>query len=192
MLHQEFIAARRAGLAQIKQVLHQHFYFADEDLMQQRLAPNKWSIVEHLAHINLANYHYIDQFQPEKGIPSRKKENPQVSHSLLGQALIWGMREGQKGKPAMKLPAPKAFIPVSITHPEVRIKDRAAFGDFLAVLEKVASICDAFLDLDYKKVKFVTAIAPWPTINLYDALVIMEVHTLRHLKAMVEIKEVTV
>jgi hypothetical protein len=191
MQHATFIAQRKEQLLDIRNLLGKHFYFADETLMQLSPGPKQWRIVEHLAHINLANYHYLDQLPKAFNSKSTSHANAQIKRTTLGRLLIWGMGTNKFGKAKFKLPAPKKFIPISVLHPESKLKDRAVFEDFLTSLDLVENLLEGMPEKQFKALKLETAIGKWPKLNLYDTLLIMEIHTLRHLKKMIEIKEAT-
>jgi hypothetical protein len=191
MPHQTFIAERKKQIGEIRNLLTKHFYFADETLMQLSPGANQWCIAEHLAHINLANYHYLNQLPETRATQQSINQNIVVKHTLLGRLLIWGMGTDEKGKPKLKLPAPKSLIPVTVLHPETKLNNRAVFEDFLASLDLIEKTIERLSGTAFIKIKFRTAIANLPKINLYDALLVMEIHTKRHLNKMIEIKEAT-
>ncbi|MCH8554234.1 MAG: DinB family protein [Schleiferiaceae bacterium] len=173
-------------ISTIKKELEKNFYFQEEEALSQRPDETSWSVVEHIAHLNLVNYHYVKQLEniDFEGLPSATS----ATSSWFGAFFAKLMRPKADGKPLFKMRAPKALLPVSVVHPEAKILPRVAFQDLMRDLSALEAIAAQAQVKNVTKIKLQTAIGSWPKVNLVDAFEIVLAHMQRHLAVMKKIQ----
>jgi hypothetical protein len=146
-------------------------------------APDRWSILECLQHLNLAERFYIRNIQHKVDRLGLVQTNP-IDQTLVagwvGKVLLYMVDPQVK----MKLPAPGILRPrrASELDPEDVLKQ---FVDLQTLLR---NLIDKAVYLDWNQETLSTLFGNWLTIRLGDALLMLVAHTERHLNQAMRVK----
>lgn len=141
-------------------------------------APNQWSVLQCLEHLNLVSKHYITEMQKRIGIAIEKGEtfNKHFKRGFIGKRMTKSMKPRENGSIPNPVQTFKSFNPLNLPPIEdVRmVLDQFAQDqqDFLEVLEKAAMV-------DLNKVK-VTSLLRFLKLKLGDAIEFYLAHEARH------------
>lgn len=81
----------------------------DDELLRYNPAKNKWNILECIEHMNIADAHYLTQFESKLTPSSRTTEN--FKPGLLGNYLVKSMKPKPNGSIPSKMQTLKSFRP---------------------------------------------------------------------------------
>ncbi len=156
-----------------------------EGLTEQQLgwrpAPNRWSIAETLAHLNLTTQIFLPSVDRAIEIARREKIEGEGSFSLgtLGSIYLWYTEP----PPKIKLPAPKVIKPI-LQGPAID-----ALPQFLRSQQAALARVDAARGLDCEKVRFSSPLASIVKMNLISFFAVMTGHQRRHLVQMQTVRD---
>jgi len=93
-----FLAALQATVADLRATVQTEFAALDPDLLNQRLAPTSWSILECLAHLNAYSRYYNAAFAQALARPGTGPAAAEVAYSWLGRKSIALMHPTNRSK----------------------------------------------------------------------------------------------
>lgn len=166
----------------LKTVEHEFAHLSDEQL-RWKPAPDRWSIIECLQHLNLAERYYIRTIQHKVDAlahaPLPPTDQPLMS-DWVGKAFRWAVDPTRK----TRLPAPGIVRPLTAT--DLRPAD--VMSQFLDLQTTLLRLIEPATYLDWNREKIKTLFGNWLTIRVGDALLMVQAHTERHLQQAMRVK----
>src|SRR5690606_32043843 len=103
MIRSEYLSDLRHTARDIRNEVQKEFYFLESEDLRRRPAPDKWSVIEVFAHINIFQAFYIKEITKalEKA-PDMEADEMQIS--WLGKQFIKAMKPKEDGAIPMKMP----------------------------------------------------------------------------------------
>jgi hypothetical protein len=146
-------------------------------------APDRWSIVECLQHLNLAERFYIRNIQHKVdrlGLVQTNPADQTLVAGWVGKAMLYMVDPQVK----MKLPAPGMLRPrrASELDPEDVMKQ------FVELQTLLLDLLNKAVYLDWNQETLSTLFGNWLTIRLGDAMLMLVAHTERHLNQAMRVK----
>lgn len=154
----------------------------DEEL-RWKPAPDRWSMVECLQHLNLAERFYIRNIQHKVDALGLVQTNPvdqPVISDWVGKAMLFAVDPTVK----IKLPAPGIIRP----RPAADLVPTDVLGQFVELQTLLLSLLDKAVYLDWNQEKVMTLFGNWLKIRLGDALKMLIAHTERHMNQAMRVK----
>lgn len=146
-------------------------------------APDRWSILECLQHLNLAERFYIRNIQhkvDQLGLLQTNPDDQTLTSDWVGRAMLWALDPQVK----IKLPTP------GMTRPR-RADDldpAAVMSQFTDLQTLLHTLLNKAVYLDWNEEKVMTLFGNWLKIRLGDALLMLVAHTERHLNQAMRVK----
>lgn len=174
----------QARLTAILEIVDREFGSLTEEQLRKKPTPDKWSIIECLQHLNLAERFYIRNIQhkvDQLGLLQTNPTDQTLKAGLVGRGLCWAVDPKTK----VKLKAPSIVKPRRAAEwnvPEV-------MNQFIELQTVLKSSIDRAIYLDWNQTKLPTLFGNWLKINLGDALRMLILHTERHLAQAMRVKE---
>ncbi|PIB34289.1 hypothetical protein BFP72_02000 [Reichenbachiella sp. 5M10] len=171
MKRSELLQALTADTLQIIEEV-KVFEAYEEEVLTRRSNPNKWSVVECLEHLNIADAHYLllfDQKLPN-GLVSEEVE---YKSSWVGSYFVKSMKPRTDGTIPSPMRTLRKFDPEVVVHQDTLSKFLEDQHELLRYLEMCHS-------LDLKRIKIPSAIGRIVTFRLGDALRFLVAHNQRH------------
>lgn len=155
--------------------------------LSKRPAPNRWSILDNLEHLNLYNDYYLPTFVKiiDKGKSSNLKPRPTYRSGWLGAYLTNSMKpKGERISNVMNTFKDKNPILTSVPDNVVE-RFFEQHRQYLQILAQAA-------ETDIQKLRMPTTLGAFPKIRLGDGLAFVVGHEERHLlqiqRTLVELK----
>lgn len=137
-------------------------------------APDKWSVTECLAHLNLTHTYYIRQIQKKvDDIPHTVPDAPDRRFVMSQNG--WLMLKALDPASTLKLPAPAMARPRSNPDPE------AVFDRFVELENLFLELLPQTTRLDLEASKVISPFFSWLKFRTGDVLLFVTAHTQRHL-----------
>ncbi len=159
------------------------FAVLTDEQLRWKPAPNQWSIVECLQHLNLAERYYIRNMQykvDQLGLLQTNPTDQNLSSDWIGKAMLFAVDPQVK----IKLPAPGIIRPRTA----VDLVPADVMSQFLDLQTLLHSLLNKAVYLDWNTEKVMTLFGNWPKIRLGDAFRMLVAHTERHLKQALRVK----
>ncbi|WP_266366184.1 DinB family protein [Tellurirhabdus rosea] len=137
-------------------------------------APGRWSIIECLQHLNLAERFYIRNIQHKSdqlGLVQHNPTDQTVSQGLVGKALMYAVDPQAK----IKLPAP------SVVQPRRDLDVPSVLAQFVELQKLLLQLLDRAVYYDWNTTQLPTLFGNWLKIRMGDAFQMLVAHTERHL-----------
>ncbi|MEP4095590.1 DinB family protein [Reichenbachiella sp.] len=133
----------------------------------------QWSVLECIEHLNIADAHYIGQFDKklEDAITS---DNPKFKPGWIGNYFVKMIKPREDGTIPSPMKTMRKFIP------EVNVQ-YDTLGKFIEDQEKLIDALEKSKALDLNKIKITSAIGPIVTFKLGDAFRFLIGHNQRHI-----------
>ncbi|GAB3013736.1 DinB family protein [Spirosoma pulveris] len=164
--------------------VEREFSTLTDEQLRWKPAPDKWSIVECLQHLNLAERFYIRNIQhkvEKLGFIQSVPDDQRLESDLVGKALLYIV--DPQGK--LKFPAPGMIRP----RPAADLQPADVMGQFLDLQTLLHSMLHKAVYMDWNREKLMTIFGNWLKINLGDALRMLVAHTERHLNQAMRVKD---
>ncbi len=159
---------------EIVATVESNFLSLDQDQLTARPAPDRWSILECIEHMNIANAHYIHQFDDKLPAAKPTMKASKFKPGIMGNYFVKMI----KPKSDERIPSPmktmKKFIP------ELKVNDNT-IRNFLTDQEGIIKALELSKQLDLNKIKITSAIGPIVTFKLGDAFRFLIGHNQRHI-----------
>jgi hypothetical protein len=161
-----------AHLQQIRQTVEKEFGLLSESQLLWKPAPDKWGILECLAHLNMASQYYVSQlkFKLEHTAPSTN--TPKEFEMSFNGKMMLGFVDPKSSR---KIPSPSMFKPKSYHLDAPKVLKR--YYDTLRDLEEAVQKSD---EIDWNT-KVISPFTSWLKFRLGDVLIFVTAHHQRHL-----------
>ncbi|GAB3958019.1 DinB family protein [Spirosoma harenae] len=171
-------------LTAILQTVEQEFAPLTDEQLRWKPAPDRWSIVECLQHLNLAERFYIRNIQhkvEKLGLVQNNPTDQTLESDFVGKALLFAVDPQVK----IKLPAPGMIRP----RPAAELVPADVVGQFLDLQTLLHSLLNKAIYLDWNRDKVMTLFGNWLKIRLGDAFRMLLAHSERHMKQAMRVKQ---
>ncbi|MBC7571727.1 MAG: DinB family protein [Spirosoma sp.] len=145
--------------------------------LRARPAPGKWSIVECLQHLNLAERYYVRQLQHKTDRLGLVQHNP-TDQTLESDWVGRLMLKFLDPKSTTKIPAPGLVRPRSASD----LNPAEVMSQFLELQTLQRDVLNKLTYLDWNQEKVPTLFGNWLKMRLGDVVRMLVVHTERHLQ----------
>ncbi|WP_080056250.1 DinB family protein [Spirosoma aerolatum] len=170
-------------LSTILQTVDREFAPLSDEQLRWKPAPDRWSIVECLQHLNLAERFYIRNIQhkvDKLGLVQAMPTDQTLQSDWVGKALLFAVDPQVK----LKLPAPGVVRPRTAAD----LIPADVLGQFMELQTLLHSLLNKAGYLDWNREKVMTLFGNWVKIRLGDAFLMLVAHTERHLKQAMRVK----
>ena len=151
----------------------QAFQTLSSEELNYKPGPDQWSVLECIEHLNIADAHYIGQFD-KKLENAEKSDQAEFRSSWLGNYFVKMI----KPKPDGTIPSPMKTLRKFI--PEINVQ-YDTLAKFLEDQDKIIEALERSKSLDLNKNKITSAIGPIVTFRLGDAFRFLIGHNQRHM-----------
>lgn len=163
-------------LTVVLDTVSREFAHLSDEQLRTRPAPGKWSIIECLQHLNLAERYYVRQLQHKTDRLGLLQHNP--TDQLLESDFVGRMALRMLDpKSTFKIPAPGMVKPRSA--PELNPAE--VMSQFLELQTIQGDLLNKLTYLDWNQEKVPTLFGNWLKMRLGDVVQMLMVHTERHL-----------
>ncbi len=146
-------------------------------------APDRWSIVECLQHLNLAERFYIRNIQHKVdalGMVSVQPVDQTLESDWIGRAMLYAV------DPAMNIKLPTLGM-ISPRRPD-ELNPTEVLNQFVELQSTLHHLLDKAVYLDWNQDKVMTMYGNWLKIRLGDALRMLVAHTERHMNQAMRVR----
>ena len=161
-----------ADTAQVKTDA-QSFFELEDALLRQRPQPDRWSVLECIEHLNIADSHYLMQFDEKLG-RAKRSEIREFEPGVLGRYFVNMIKPKADGTIPYRMKTFAKFRPEVDVHYDTKSR-------FLADQDKLISMLESAKTLDLNKNKITSAIGSLITFRLGDAFRFLIGHNQRHI-----------
>lgn len=165
----EDLQDRTQKSAALVHVLQKH----DESVLQHKLTPTTWSVLECVAHLNLYYEFYLPLLKEAIKSETIKPHEGGFKTGWLGQFFV-NLMEPKEGKI-------KKMSAMAKMNPNATQLNSATLQTFIHYQEDFLEIIKKCKTLNLNEVKIPTVMSKWVTISLGDTLRFIVVHNERHL-----------
>lgn len=145
-------------------------------------AADRWSIIQCLQHLNLAERFYIRNLQKkvnDLGLIETVATDQPIESDWVGRALRYAVDPKTK----LKLPAP------GIIRPRAELDASAVLNQFVELQQLLHDLLDKAIYLDWNHTRMMSLFGNWIKIRVGDALIMLVLHTERHIRQALRVKE---
>ncbi|WP_027001267.1 DinB family protein [Hugenholtzia roseola] len=164
---------------QAAKICQQTFVPLSERELNWKPQPEKWSVLECLAHLNYYGRFYIPVFKAriQKGIERQSRPESEVISNWLGKKAIAAVRlDPQKKQPLQKMKTLKVsnFASQNLEKQRVLSEFLKQQEDFLRIIERAGEV-------NLNRIKIPTSISSLVRLRLGDGLQFIIYHNERHI-----------
>ncbi|QJW90403.1 DinB family protein [Spirosoma taeanense] len=163
--------------------IEREFGSLPDEKLRWKPAPDRWSILECLQHLNLAERYYIRNIQHKVDSLGLIQTNPvdqPLESDWIGRLMLYAIDPQVK----IKLPAPGMIRP--------RRPDELKPADVIAQFRELQTLLRDLLNkavyLDWNEQKVMTLFGNWLKLRLGDSFRMLVAHTERHLAQAMRVK----
>lgn len=149
------------------------FQRLDSEELNHKPGPDQWGVLECIEHLNIADAHYIGQFD-HKLEDAPESTQSEFKSGWLGNYFVKMI----KPKPDGTIPSPMKTLRKFV--PQVNVQ-YDTLSKFLEDQDKIIEALERSKSLDLNKVKITSAIGPIVTFRLGDAFRFLIGHNQRHI-----------
>lgn len=163
--------------------VEREFSSLSDEQLRWKPAPDRWSIVECLQHLNLAERFYIRTIQYKVDALEFTPATPtdqSLESDWIGKAFLYVVDPQVK----IKVPAPGLIRPRAA----VDLMPVDVMTQFIELQTLLNSLLDKAIYLDWNREKVMTLFGNWLKIRLGDAIRMLVAHTERHMKQAMRVK----
>lgn len=163
-------------------VAREFAHLSDEQL-RWKPAPDRWSIVECLQHLNLAERFYIRNIQhkvDKLGLIQTNPTDQPLESDWVGKAMLYAVDPQVK----IKLPAPGMIRP----RPAADLVPTDVINQFVELQTLLNSLLNKAVYIDWNQEKVMSLFGNWIKIRLGDAFRMLVAHSERHMKQAMRVK----
>ncbi|MDB5242109.1 MAG: DinB family protein [Spirosoma sp.] len=176
--------ALQTRLLAVLTTVEQEFRTQSDEQLRWKPAPDRWSIMECLQHLNLAERFYVRNIQHKVDALGLVQTNP-VDQTLesdwIGKVLMYAVDPAVK----IKVPSPGIIRPRRSTD----LNPKEVMDQFVDLQKTLHTLLDKAVYLDWNREKSSTLFGNWLKIRLGDLLQMLVAHTERHMKQAMRVKE---
>ncbi len=158
------------------------FSTLDDEILNAKPASGGWSMLECVAHMNLATELYLDQIEAKIHL-LREGKHP-YKPTFLANYFINGLGIQKDGTIKFKMKTMKVFDPSKTTAP-----DKNSIGRLKDNFNRIEKILVQMQGKDPRSFKVVTALGPILKFYVGDALRFINAHNERHFLQLEEIRK---
>lgn len=159
-------------LQQIRQTVEQKMETLSESQIQWKPAPNQWSVLECLTHLNMVSQYYANQLK-FKLEHTHKNENPPLDFQMSFNGKV--MLGFVDPKSARKIPAPSMFKPKPYHLDTPNVLKR-----YYTILQDLEEAIQKSNQLDWN-IKLQSPFTSWLKFRVGDVLIFTLAHQQRHI-----------
>lgn len=170
-------------LRTVLDLVEREFATLTEEQLRWKPAPDRWSIVECLQHLNLAKRFYIHNIQHKVDSLGLVQTNPAdqlLESDLVGKAMLFVVDPQTK----VKLPAPGIIYPRKATD----LMPDDVVRQFLDLQTLLSTQLTKAVYLDWNREKVMSLFGNWLKLRLGDAFRMLVAHTDRHINQAMRVK----
>lgn len=167
-------------LQQIRLTVEQQFSVLSESQLLWKPAPDKWGVLECLAHLNFASQYYANQlkFKLEHNSPSASV--PKEFEMSFNGKIFLGLVDS---KSARKIPAPSMFKPKPYHLDSQKVLKR-----YFTILEDLETVLQQSEQIDWNT-KLMSPFTNWLKFRIGDVFIFVIAHQQRHLNQALRVVE---
>ncbi|GAB3756229.1 DinB family protein [Spirosoma pomorum] len=154
-----------------------------EEQLRYKPAPDRWSILECLQHLNLAERFYIRNLQHKVdrlGVIQTSPSDQALVAGWVGKAMLYMVDPQTK----IKLPAPGILRPRRASE----LDPTDVLNQFVELQTLLRDLLNKAVYLDWNQESMSTLFGNWLTIRLGDAMLMLVAHTERHINQAIRVK----
>lgn len=173
----------QARIAFILDTVEREFGSLTDEQLRWKPAPDRWSILECLQHLNLAERFYIRNVQHKAdalGLVQTSPADQAIESDWIGRMMLYAIDPQVK----IKLPAPGMLRPRRVAE----LNPADVMAQFLELQTLLRDLLSKVVYLDWNNEKVMTMYGNWLKIRLGDALRMLVAHTERHLNQAMRVK----
>ena len=175
--------ALQTRLSAVLHTVEHEFRMQSDEQLRWKPAPDRWSIMECLQHLNLAERFYIRNIQHKVDALGLVQTNP-VDQTLesdwIGKVLMYTVDPAVK----IKVPSPGIIRP----RPLADLNPREVMDQFVDLQKTLHTLLDKAVYLDWNREKTTTLFGSWLKIRLGDVLQMLVAHTEQHMNQAMRVK----
>lgn len=167
-------------LSQIRQTYDEKLALLTDQQLLWKPAPDRWGILECLAHLNMASQYYVRQLQLkwEQNSTSAAPIS-EFEMSLNGKLILHFLDP----KSTLKIPAPSMFKPKPYHFDVPKVKQT-----FVEILESFSKFIEKSDRIDWN-LKVLSPFSTWLKFRLGDVLIFVTAHLQRHLNQALKVMQ---
>ena len=160
---------------EIISIVKNQYLLQSDEVLTYKASENSWSVVECIAHLNLAARHYI----PEIETKLKQAQGKQAQHSLYYKPSLLGkyMVNSMLPKEDVITNKMKTFGGL---HPSLNDSSVAVFNEFIAHQESLLALLEEASNYNLQKIK-IQSLIRLVRFRLGDAFRFLTAHTIRHI-----------
>lgn len=152
--------------------VNDHLMTLSDEVINTKPAFDKWSVLECIQHMNIANKHYYREF--EKKLKNANRNNITTFKSgPLGNYFIKMIKPTEDGLIPHKMKTMKIFRPISLLNRDV-------IAQFINDQDRLIELLELSRNVDLGKIKIKSALGSWLLFKLGDAFQFVIAHNQRH------------
>ena len=171
-------------LTAVLETVKREFSPLTDEQLRWKPAPDRWSILECLQHLNLAEQFYIRTIQhkvDQFNLLQRTPTDQPLKSDWIGKMMLYVVDPQTK----LKLPAPGTIRP----RPATELVPTEVMGRFIDLQTLLHTLLNKAIYLDWNQEKVMTLFGNWLNIRLGDAFRMLLAHTERHMKQAMRVKQ---
>ena len=157
----------------------------DQERLTGRFIPNKWSVLEHIQHLNLTNAPYLDTVHAALRQDGGRQAGrvPGSAREFRGSWFGRFLANSQEPPPTRRLPTATKLKPAATLDADLVV------DEFMSIQARIPDLLDEARDTDLDRVKIRSPVLPIVRLRASDAFALLECHTRRHIWLMREVLE---
>lgn len=170
-------------LSAVLELVEREFKPLTDEQLRWKPAPNRWSIIECLQHLNLAERFYIRNIQHKVDQLSLSQTNSAdqlIESDWIGKVMMYAVAPEVK----IKIPTPGMTRP----RPAEELMPSEVMGQFTELQSLLHGLLNKAVYLDWNREKVMTLFGNWLKVRLGDALRMLVAHTERHINQAMRVK----
>jgi hypothetical protein len=174
----------QSRLTAILDLTAQEFRPLSEEQLRWKPAADRWSILECLQHLNLAERFYIRNIQHKVdrlGIQQTNPTDQAMQSDWVGKAMRYIVDPEMK----IKVPAPGVIRPRRASE----LQPAEVLGQFIELQTLLHELLNKAVYLDWNQEKVMSLFGNWLKLRLGDTLLMLVAHTERHINQAMRVKE---
>jgi hypothetical protein len=171
-----FLDRNEDTVKRILEIYHNEISARFEDVLLKRPAKGKWSAIECLHHVNLANRSYLKQFEQALENDRYRPAQTEYKPGLLGAMFTRMMRPDRKNRIRWKMKTMSEMTPQ-----DKDLDVKIILEEFRAQHEQLIDIIHRARDINISKPRIVTALGSTWKFKFGDALSFIIAHSERHM-----------
>lgn len=173
----------QSRISAVLETVEQKFRPLTETQLRWKPAPDRWSIVECLQHLNLAERFYIRNIQhkvDQLGVLQTNPTDQVIESDWIGKTMLYVIDPQVK----IKLPAPGMLRPRRAED----LDPTDVVNQFVELQTLLRDLLNKAVYLDWNQDKVMTMYGNWLKIRLGDAVRMLVAHTERHMNQAMRVK----